>query len=168
MTILPIKQMKADDMEMRKRIMARVPNRDGEEEVIVNNPDSSSGIYVTTSVEAQCRLISQNRNMKEEENIKNTKVNDLKRAAYMNQHTNFPTELVTNPPNYTMDYEYPSTPLLLQVLLSLSTDTIKDSYQHLDGKMGELTDLKKRTVEAAIVQKWGERIWVMVSDTCVP
>ena len=67
--------MKAAEMEMRKKRIVRMPNRDGEEEVIINNPDSSSGIYVTTSVEAQCRLISQNRNMKEEENIKNTKVN---------------------------------------------------------------------------------------------
>ena len=66
-----------------------------------------------------------------------------------------------------MDYEDPSTPLLLQLLLSLSTDIIKDSYQHLGGKMGELPDLKKRTVAAAIVWKWGERIWVMGSDACV-
>ena len=47
-------------------------------------PDSSYGIYVTESVEAQCRLIAQNRKMKEEEKIKNTKVNALKRAARIN------------------------------------------------------------------------------------
>ena len=56
-----------------------------------------------------------------------------------------------------MASEDPSTPLL-QVLLSLSTDTIKDSYPHLGGKMGELPDLKKRTVAAVIAQKWGEKI----------
>ena len=33
--------------------------------------------------------------------------------------------------------------------------------------MGELPDLKKRTVVAAIVRKWGERICVMGSDTRV-
>ena len=65
-----------------------------------------------------------------------------------------------------MYYEYNSTPLL-QVLLSLSTDIIKDSYQHLGGKMGELPDLKKRTVEAEIVRKLGERICVMGIDACV-
>ena len=53
-----------------------------------------------------------------------------------------------------MDYEDPSTPLLLQVLLSISTDIIKDYYQHLGIKMGKLPDLKKRVVAAAIVQKW--------------
>ena len=37
-------------------------------------PDSSAGIYVTASVEAQCRLIAQNQKIKEEDNIKNSKV----------------------------------------------------------------------------------------------
>ena len=65
-----------------------------------------------------------------------------------------------------MASEDPSTPFL-QVLLSLSTDIIKDSYQHLGGKLGELPDLKKRTVAEAIVRKWGEKIWVMGSDASV-
>ena len=69
-------------------------------------------------------------------------------------------------PNETMASEDPSN-LLLQVLLSLSTDIIKNSYQHIGGKMGELPDLKKWTVAEAIVRKWGERICVMESDACV-
>ena len=63
------------------------------------NPESSSGIYVTASVEAQCRLIAQNRKMKEEENIKNTKVNALKRAALMNLRATPYAKLVANLPN---------------------------------------------------------------------
>ena len=55
-----------DEMEMRKRIMVRMPNRDREEEGRIMNPDSSAGIYVTASVEAQCRMIAQNRKIKEE------------------------------------------------------------------------------------------------------
>ena len=39
--------------------MVRIPNRDGEEECRRMNPDSSAGIYVTKSVESQCRLIGQ-------------------------------------------------------------------------------------------------------------
>ena len=58
-------------------------------------------------------------------------------------------------------------PHLLQVLLSLTTDIIKDSYQNLGGKMGELPDLKKRTVAEAIVWRWGKRICVMGSDACI-
>ena len=37
-------------MEMRKRIIGRMPNMDGEEEGSIMNPDSSYGIYVTASV----------------------------------------------------------------------------------------------------------------------
>ena len=51
--ILPIQEMKAAEMEMRKRRMVRMPNREREEEGRRMNPDSSAGIYVTTSVESQ-------------------------------------------------------------------------------------------------------------------
>ena len=82
------------------------------------DPDSSAGIYVTASVEAQCRFIAQNRKIKEEEKIKNTKANALKRAARMNQRTTSFTKLVAKLQNDMMASEYPSTPLL-QVLISL-------------------------------------------------
>ena len=39
--------MKAAEMEMRKRRMVMIPNRDGEEEGRRMNPESSAGIYVT-------------------------------------------------------------------------------------------------------------------------
>ena len=65
--------------------MISMSNRDEEEEVICMNPDSSARIYVTASVEEQCRLIYQNQNMKEEEKTKNTKVNALKRDDHTNQ-----------------------------------------------------------------------------------
>ena len=163
-TILPIQEIKADEMEMRKRRMVRMPNRDREEEGRRMNPDSSAGIYVTASVEAQCRMIAENQKIKEEEKIKNSKVNALKRAARINLRAAPFAKLVANLPNDMMASEDPSTPLL-QVLLSLSTDIIKDSYQNLGGKMGELPDLKKQTVAVRIVRKWGERIWIMGRDT---
>ena len=131
------------------------------------NPDSSARIYVTASVEIQGRLISQNQNTKEEEKIKNTKVNALKRASRMNQRTKLFAKLVSKISNDMMVYEDASTPLLLQVLLSPSTDITKDSYHNIDGNMGELPDLKKRMVVAAIVRKWGERICVMGRDACL-
>ena len=96
--------------------------------------------------------------MKYQYKIKNTKVNALKSAAHMNQRAKSFAELVANLPNDMIASEDPSTPLLLQVLLYLSTDIIKNYYQHIGRKMGELPDLKKRTVAAAIVRKWGERI----------
>ena len=69
-TIIPIQEMKAAEMEMRKRRMVRMSKRGGEEVGRRMNPDSSAGIYVTASVEAQCRLVSQHRKMKEEDKIK--------------------------------------------------------------------------------------------------
>ena len=86
-------------------------------------------------------------------------------TARMNQRATLFAKLVANLPNDIMASEDPSTPLL-QVLLSFSTGIIKDSYQHLGGKMGELPDLNIWTVAEAIVRKWAERICVMGSDAC--
>ena len=41
-TILPIQEIKADEMEMRKREMVRMPNRDEAEYGRRNNPDQST------------------------------------------------------------------------------------------------------------------------------
>ena len=50
-------------------------------------------------------------------------------------------ETFSNLSNDMMASEEKSTPLL-QVLIYLTTDIIKDSYQHLGGKMGDFPDLK--------------------------
>ena len=76
----------------------------------------------------------------------------------MNQHAKPFAKLVANLPNYTMTYDDPSTPLLLQVLLSFSTDIIKDSSHNIGKKMGDFPNKKKWTVSATIVKKWSERI----------
>ena len=102
--------MKADEMEMRKRRMIRIPNRDKEEEGIRMNPGYSAGMYVTASVEAQCRLIAQNRKMKEEQKIKNKKVNALKRAARTNLRATSFAKLVANLQNDMMASEDPPPP----------------------------------------------------------
>ena len=91
------------------------------------NPDSSAGIYVTVSVEAECKFIAQNQKMKEGGKIKMIKLNSLKRSVCMNKHVKMFVKLVeatANLPNYLMASEDPSTPLL-QILLSLSTGIIK-------------------------------------------
>ena len=105
MKIPPIQEMKAAEMETRNRRLVRIPNRDGEEDDIIINPDSSAGIYVTASLEAQRRLIAQKRKMKEEEKIKNKKVNALKRAARTNQCATLFAKLVANLPNDMMASE---------------------------------------------------------------
>ena len=51
-------------MEIRKRIMVSMTNRNREEGIKRMNPDYSAGIYVTASVEAQCRMVAENRKIK--------------------------------------------------------------------------------------------------------
>ena len=91
------------------------------------NPDSSAGIYVTASVEAQCRMITENWKIKEEEKIKNSNVNALKRDARINLRATSFAKLLANLPNDIMASEDSSTPLF-QVILSLSTDIIGSHY----------------------------------------
>ena len=71
----------------------------------------------------------------------------------MNQRAKSFAKLVANLPNDMMASDDPYPPLPFQVLLSCSTDIIKESYQHLGGKMGNFPDLNKWTVATAIVRK---------------
>ena len=87
--------------------MARIPKTFGEEEDSIMNCNSSDGIYITESVEAQYRLIAQDWDMKEEEKIKNTRVNYLKRDTCTNQCAKSFAKLVANLPNDMMASEYP-------------------------------------------------------------
>ena len=80
--------------------------------------------------------------MKEEDNIIMINVNALKSTARMNQRRNSLAKLfgvIAKFPNDVMASEDPSTPLL-QVLPSLSTDTIKYYYHHIGGNMGNFPD----------------------------
>ena len=74
------------------------------------NPESSSGIYVTASVESECKLIAQNWNMKEVEKIKMIRINALKRSSYMNQRRKLLVKLARQPPNFQMTWWLLRTP----------------------------------------------------------
>ena len=52
-TVLPLQQIKETDMKIRTRRMVRIPKKDGEGQPRRMKNDSSSGIYVTASVEAE-------------------------------------------------------------------------------------------------------------------
>ena len=68
-------------MEIRTWRMVRTINKYGEVEPSIMNPDSSSGIYFTVSVQDECHMISQNRKMQEEENKRASKLNPLKKSV---------------------------------------------------------------------------------------
>ena len=58
--------------------MVRTTKKDGEVEPRRLNPNSSKGIYVTASVEADVHMRAQNRNIQEEEKKISPKVNEFK------------------------------------------------------------------------------------------
>ena len=64
-------------MDIRTRIIIRIPKKDREVEPRRMDHNSSAGIYVTASVEAECRMISQSQKIQEEENKGASKVNSF-------------------------------------------------------------------------------------------
>ena len=92
-------------------------------------------------------MISQNRKMQEEEKKITSKVNALKKSARITKRGGSFVELSEATAELHRDTktsESPSDPLL-QVLLFLSTDTIKDYFYHIGGNIGEFSEKKKRT-----------------------
>ena len=59
-------QIKTVKREMKIRKMVRLTNTPGEYDGCKMNPDSSSGIYMTTAKESQCRIVDKNRTKQDE------------------------------------------------------------------------------------------------------
>ena len=55
-TVMNLQQIKETNIEIRTQIMVRTTKKDGEVEPRRLNPDSSKGIYVTASVEADLHM----------------------------------------------------------------------------------------------------------------
>ena len=51
-----------------------------------------------------------------------------------------------------------STDYVLQGILTLSTDTLKEAFFHLGGNISDLPDLKKCTTDVGITKTWGKPI----------
>ena len=47
---------------------------------------------------------------------------------------------------------------ILQDIISLSSDTLKDCFLHLGGKVSNFTDIKNQTVAVHIAKRWGKDI----------
>ena len=57
-----------------------------------------------------------------------------------------------------------STDSILQDTLILYSDTLKDAFIHVDGKIGDLTDLKKQAVALEIKRRWVKNTIEYVGD----
>ena len=66
-TVMPLQQIKENEMEISTQRMVRMPNKYGEGKLSRMNPESSTGLYVNASVESEWRMISQNWKIQEEE-----------------------------------------------------------------------------------------------------
>ena len=110
-------------------------------------------------------MIAQNRKMQEEGNKIASKVNALKKAARVTMCGISFVKLLESTLKLTRDRKASYDPInpLIQVLLYLSTDTIKDAFYHLGRNNGELSDQNKQTVAAEIVRKWGQSILLFLS-----
>ena len=87
--------------------------------------NSSAGMYVTASVEAECRMIAQNRNIQEGGNKGTSKVNALKKSAHIIKGGSSFAKLLeatSKIPRDKKTSEDPSNPLL-KYLICLSTNT---------------------------------------------
>ena len=56
--------------------------------------------------------------------------------------------------NTTEDY----TDSFLQTIIPLSSETLKDDFFHLGGKIRDLPDQKKQTAAVKIIRRWGKDI----------
>ena len=128
--------------------MVHINNTPVEDDVCILNPDSSSGIYMFTVKESQCHIMADNRRKQDKvkENVKRS--NSVKRAAHIIKrgslyYNNLYT--VANLLSTTNTTEEP-TESILQDILSLSYETLKDAFVHMGGKISGFTDLKKQTV----------------------
>ena len=80
--------------------MIIITKKDGEGETIRMKPDSSAGIYVTTSVEAECHMLFQNQKMQEEEKKRTPKVNALKNLPAIPRARATSQKSLKKQPNY--------------------------------------------------------------------
>ena len=141
--------------------MVRMSKKDGEVEPKRMNPESSAGIYVTASAEAECHMIAHNQNMREGKKKITSKVNAFKKSARITKRGRSFAKLLEETSELYRDMNTSEDPSLL----SLSTDTIKENFYRPGREIGEFYYQNKWTVTQDIVQKWGQSI--MGSCACV-
>ena len=132
--------------------MVWIKNNPVEENGFKLNPVSSSGIYVTSLKEAQCRIVAENR-IKQYEVKENMKqYNSVKRAArIINRgisHDNIISAVA----------KLDSNDSILQAILPISSDTLNEAFIHMGGKIRNVPEIKKQMVVLEIEKRWGQDI----------
>ena len=119
-----------------------------------HNPDSLPDIYMTSVMEAQCHIVDKNRRKQDE-----VKKIHYESSHITNQGISF-EKILSVLANLWSDTDATeeSTDSVLQGIISLSSDTLKDAFFHLGGNISDLPDLNNSTVAVGIAQMWGKHI----------
>ena len=111
---------------------------------------------MTEVMEYQCRIVSENRRKQYEAKQNAARVKAVKKAARItNQMISFDKIIPkVSKIRSDTDIKKKSTEYNLQCILTLSTDTLKDTFIHLGREISELTGLKKRIFVVDITRMW--------------
>ena len=115
---------------------------------------------MTAVKEAQWRIVDKNRIKKYEVKQNTIRANSVKMAArVINQGSSCDNilsavENILSVTNNTED----SNKYIIQVIIPLSSDTLKDAFIHMGVNIGDFTDIKKRMYALDITRKWGKDI----------
>ena len=118
------------------------------DETSMRNPDSSSGIYLTTDKVAQFRLVAGNRREKEEakkETAKKTFTQKLNlQQMRCEAFQKFQDSMNSLSSSTTEE-------LMFINLINLSSTIIKDAFAHIRGKLGGIPNQRRETVSREMI-----------------
>ena len=115
--------------------MICITNAPGENDGYRKNPESSPCIYTTSVMDTQFHIVTNKRIKKYEVKSNPVQVNSVEKSARVTkQGRSFENILskLENIRSYTNNMEEP-TEYFLQVIITLSTYTLKDTFFHLGG-----------------------------------
>ena len=99
------------------------------------NPDSNSGIYLTSAKVAQCRLVAKNR--REEEEAKKETVKKTATRNFHLQQKQYEAYQKCQESTNSLSSSTTKESLFIN-LINLSSNTLKDDSSHIGGELGEL------------------------------
>ena len=115
---------------------------------------------MTSLMEDQCRIVAENWKKQDEVKQNALRVNSVKMEAHITKQEISFEEILPTVENFWSDTKTTedSNDFDLQIILSLSSDTLKYALFHLGVNIRGLTNLKKHKLVMYIAQRWGNNI----------
>ena len=142
---------------MNRQRVAHINNNPYDNDWWRMNPDSSYEIYMTSVMEGQWCIVSKNKikQDKTKENVKRS--NYFKREAHIIKRWRLHDTILSAVAN--LD----STDSILQTMLPLYSEILKEAFIHMCGNIIDFTNPKKQTVALDIERIWGKDIIKVVA-----